>query len=155
MADALTPKQEAFAVEYVRTGNAGGAYKVAFGHEGKTDGWLYSEASNLIDHPKVAPRIKELIETAKRQSQFTVTKALQEYEEARTLAHGEGQAAAAVSATTAKVKLLGMDQPRRHKHEIGGPDGGPIETITETPQERLQRLLDAKSTGPASDTSEA
>jgi phage terminase small subunit len=141
----LTEKQEVFAVEYVRTGNAAGAYRIAFGHEGKTDGWLYSEASNLIDHPKVAPRIEELKERAQRQSQFTVMKALEEYEEARVLAHGEAQASAAVSAVSAKVKLLGLDQPKKYKHEIGGPNGGPIETVTETPQERLQRLLDAKS----------
>lgn len=41
------------------------------------------------------------------------------------------------------------------RSEHTGKDGGPIETVTETPQDRLQRLLDAKSTGPAGDTAES
>lgn len=115
----LTEKQEAFAVAYVTTANAAESYRQAYDVDPNArDEWIYVEAFQLLDHPKISPRIVELQEAAKRASAYTVIQAMEEYENARTLAHSEGQAGAAVSAVSAKVKLLGLEKPAQtiHKH---------------------------------------
>lgn len=127
MADDLTPKQEAFALAYVETGNATEAYRRAYDvAEDARDQWLYVEASQLLDHPKVAPRIEALQEQAARLSFFTIKAAFEEYEEARQLALQERNPSAAVSAVAGKVKLFGLDRPARVA--VSGPNGGPIVT---------------------------
>lgn len=65
----LTDKQDAFALAYVETGNAAEAYRRAYDvAESARDGWLYVEACQLLDNPKVALRIKELQAQAQRLS---------------------------------------------------------------------------------------
>lgn len=123
----LTDKQERFAVAYVQTANAAEAYRMAYDvAPDSRDEWLYVEACQLLDHPKISPRIKELQEQAKERSQYTVMQALDEYEQARNLATTEKNPSAAVSAITGKVKLLGMDKPRRV--EVTGKNGEAIKT---------------------------
>lgn len=122
----LTQKQETFAVVYVQTANATEAYRQAYDvAPDARDSWVYVEAAQLLDHPKIAPRIKELQEQAKKRGQFTVNKAFEELEEARALAHGEGQAGAAVSAVNSKIKLAGFEKPQ--KVASTDPEGNPIE----------------------------
>ncbi len=119
--DELTAKQEAFALAYLETGNAAEAYRRAYdvAPEAK-DGWLYVEACQLLDNPKITLRLKELKEQAARLSLYTVTRAFEEYEEARALAVKEGNPSAAVSAVSGKVKLFGLEAPARSKVEVGG-----------------------------------
>lgn len=110
----LTVKQEAFALAFFECGNAAEAYRKAYDvAEDARDEWLYVEASQLVDHPKVALRLQELADQAASLSVYTRHAALQELEEARMLAHAEGQAGGAVSAVNAKIKLLGLDRPKR------------------------------------------
>lgn len=123
----LTDKQEAFALAYVETGNATEAYRRAYDVAADArDSWIYVEAAQLIDHPKIAPRIQEILAQAKLLSAFTISNALDEYEEARVLAMKLGAPAAAVSATSGKVKLFGLERPKRV--EVSGPNGGPIQS---------------------------
>lgn len=137
----LTPKQEAFALAYFETGNAAEAYRRAYDvSENAKDQWLYVEASQLLDHPQIALRLEALEEQAQKLSMFTRQKALDEYEEARKLALKEGSAAAAVGATSGKVKLFGLEAPAKSRHIHTGPNGGPIRTVTTemTPQEAAE-----------------
>lgn len=135
----LTEKQEAFTVSFFHLGNASEAYRQSYDVESNArDGWIYVEACKLLDNPKVALRLQELRDQAEKLSIFTRKKALEELEEARSLAHGEGQASAAVSAVTAKIKLCGYDQPS--KIEITGKDGGPVE-FEQRPSERIASRL--------------
>ncbi|MEL8055708.1 MAG: terminase small subunit [Pseudomonadota bacterium] len=143
----LTPKQEAFAVFYVQLGNAAEAYRRAFEKDPDArDSWIYVEAYQLLEHPKVAPRIKQLQEAAKKAGQYTVEKAAEELEDARQLAHQEGQAGPAVSAVNAKIKLYGIDKPSRV--EVSGPNGAPIPTsfklagLSDEELAQLERLTD-------------
>lgn len=125
----LTPKQEAFALAYFETGNAAEAYRRAYDvSENARDQWLYVEASQLLDHPDIALRLEALQEQAARLVIFTRQKAMEEYEEARLLAIKAVAPAAAVSATTGKVKLFGLDAPTKIRAEMTGKDGGPIQT---------------------------
>jgi phage terminase small subunit len=136
----LTAKQEAFAVIFFETGNAAEAYRRAYDVSEKArDNWVYVEASQLVDHPKIANRLKELRDQATRLSIYTRHKAMEELEDARQLALREGQSGGAVSAVTAKIKLLGIDEPTRVEHT--GKDGGPIEVVS--PADRLKEKLDA------------
>lgn len=149
----LTEKQEAFVLKYLECGNAAEAYRTAYDvSESTRDQWLYVEASQLLDHPKISLRLQEVRRRVEEVAVFTVTKAMEELEEARQLALTEAQPGAAVSATNSKTKLLGLDRPERK--EITGKDGGAIETKDVTAVDQLKAYVAAKSPGPTGDASE-
>jgi len=135
----LTPKQEAFALAFFETGNAAEAYRRSYDvSENAKDQWIYVEACQLLDNPKVAIRLKELREHAERHSIYTRQQALDEYEKARSLAIQSGNPSAAVSAINGKVKLYGLEAPVKTKVELTGTDGAPIQTETRTWREVLR-----------------
>ena len=139
----LTAKQEAFALAYVETGNAAEAYRRAYDvAQDAKDSWIYVEASQLLDNPKVSIRVGELQEQARKLSFFTVQQAFEEYEAARLLAHSEANPSAAVSAVTGKVKLYGLDQPRRV--ELTGRNGKPMQTEDVTGADKLKSFIAAQ-----------
>ena len=123
---ALTPKQEAFALAYVETGNASEAYRRAYNAEKMKPASVAVNASKLLADAKVAPRVKELQAKAVERHEITVDDLIRELEEARTAASKQEkpQAAAMVAATLGKAKLLGM---LTDKTEVTGKDGGPID----------------------------
>lgn len=126
MAD-LTPKQEAFCLAFLETGNAAEAYRRAYDvAPDAKDSWIYVEACQLLDHPKIAPRLAELRDQAERLSIFNLSAAMDEFEQARKLALTEKNPSAMVAATTGKVKLFGLDRPAKIEHT--GKDGGAIQT---------------------------
>lgn len=126
MAD-LTPKQEAFCLAFLETGNAAEAYRRAYDvAPDAKDGWLYVEACQLLDNPKIALRLKELRDQAEKLSIFNLSAAMDEFEQARVLAKTEKNPSAMVAATTGKVKLFGLDRPTKFEHT--GKDGGAIQT---------------------------
>lgn len=139
MADALTPKQEAFALAYLETGNAAEAYRRAYEvSESARDSWIYVEACQLLDNPKIALRLEELQAQAAKLSLYSKKAAFEEYEAARELAHKVENPSAAVAAVSGKVKLFGLDRPGRW--EITGPDGGPIQTEDRGAEKLLEFL---------------
>ena len=150
----ITPKQDAFALAFFETGNATEAYRRAYDvGETAKDNWIHVEACQLLDNPKVALRLNELKEQAERLSIFNLQAAMGEYEEARQLALKEEHPSAAVSATAGKVKLYGLDRPRRFAI-AGDPDGPPIKTEEIKAVDKLKDLLDAKSSGPTGPASQ-
>jgi phage terminase small subunit len=140
MAD-LTEKQEAFCLAFFETGNAAEAYRRAYDVEPDAkNGWIYVEACQLLDNPKIALRLQDLRDQAQKLSIYTVRDALDEYDEARILAKAANNPSAVVAAVTGKVKLLGLDQPR--KVAITGKDGGAIQTEDVTAAAILKAKLD-------------
>lgn len=134
----LTPKQEAFALAYFETSSGAEAYRRAYDvSENARDEWIYVEASQLLDNPKVARRLQELRDKAETLSIFTRHKAMEELEEARLLAKDEKQAAAMTGATNAKIKLLGLDKPQRL--DLSSTDG----SMTPNAGIDLSKLSDA------------
>lgn len=121
--EGLTEKQEAFALAYFETGNAAEAYRRAYDvSENTKDHWIYVEASQLLDHPKVSLRLKGLREQAEAAAIYGRLQAAEEYERAREVAEKVENPSAMVSAITGKVKLFGLDnKPRRLEHV--SPDG--------------------------------
>ena len=123
---ALTPKQEAFALAYVETGNASEAYRRAYNAAKMKPASVAVNASKLLAEAKVALRVQELQAKAVERHEITVDDILRELEEARALAAGgeKPQPAAMVAASMGKAKLLGM---LTDKMEHSGKDGGPID----------------------------
>jgi len=146
----LTEKQEAFCLAFFETGNAAEAYRRSYDvAEDAKNSWIYVEACQLLDNPKIALRLQDLRDQAARLSIYTVRDALDEYDEARQIAKQEKNPNAIVAAVSGKVKLLGLDQPR--KVAITGKDGGPIQTQDLTAADILKAKLDeiaSRAAGP-------
>ena len=120
MTDKLTPKQEAFAMAYVESGNASKAYKAVYNvNENTTDNTISVEACKLRNNPKITLRILELQELAQARHSITVDSLTKELEQARGSAQEAGQASAMVSATMGKAKLHGL---LTDKAQISSPD---------------------------------
>ena len=148
--DELTEKQEAFARAYFEHGNGAEAYRTAYDVEPNArDSWIYVEACQLLDNPKVARRLTDLRQQAERLSIFTRQKAMDELEEARVLAHAEAQPSAAVSATSAKIKLAGFDRPS--KVALTDPEGNGVDTTGMTLGEAARIMLFALRSGQEED----
>lgn len=122
----LTPKQEAFALAYVETGNASEAYRRSYNAEKMKPSVIAVKASELLASGNVAVRVAELQAAHVERHAITVDDILRELEEARALAAGgeKPQPAAMVAASMGKAKLLGM---LTDKMEHSGKDGGPID----------------------------
>lgn len=108
---ALTPKQEAFALAYVETGNASEAYRRAYNAVKMKPAVIAVKACELLAHGNVSVRVAQLQQMAATRHAITVDDLIAELEEARALAAGgeKPQTAAMVSATMGKAKLLGFD----------------------------------------------
>ncbi|WP_368648556.1 terminase small subunit [Castellaniella ginsengisoli] len=109
---ALTPKQEAFALAYVETGNASEAYRRAYDAGKMTAASVNRKAKELLDNGKITARVSELQAAHVERHKLTVDDLLRELEEARTaaLTAETAQSSAAVAATMGKAKLLGLDK---------------------------------------------
>lgn len=123
---ALTPKQEAFALAYVETGNASEAYRRAYNAGNMKPEVIANKASALLKRGDVRVRVEMAQAKAVERHETTVDDILRELEEARALAAGgeKPQPAAMVAASMGKAKLLGM---LTDKTEVTGKDGGPID----------------------------
>lgn len=106
----LTPKQEAFCLAYLETGNASEAYRRAYDAENMKPETINVKACELLQNGKVAERLAALRAPIIAKAQLTVEDLLAELEEARRLAIDTEAPAPAVSATMGKAKLLGLDK---------------------------------------------
>ena len=107
----LTPKQEAFAQLYIETSNASEAYRRAYTvRETTKAASVWESASTLLAHPKVSSRVAELQAAHRARHDTSIDTLTDEYEDARRLAMVTGQPGAAVSATTGKARIHGLDK---------------------------------------------
>ena len=104
----LTPKQERFCQVYIETGNASEAYRQSYNTAKMKPETVNRTAKQLLDNRKIAARLDELREEHAKRHEITVDTLVAELEEARKLAFETDKAAAAVSATMGKAKLLGL-----------------------------------------------
>ena len=56
----LTPKQEQFCHEYLKTGNASEAYRAAYNTSKMKENTIWRSAKEVMDNHKVAARIAQL-----------------------------------------------------------------------------------------------
>lgn len=76
---ALTPKQETFCKEYIRTGNGTEAYRQAYDVKKSTPKSIHENASRLLKNAKVASRIGELQGIINEKFEVSILQVLQEY----------------------------------------------------------------------------
>lgn len=106
----LTPKQEAFCLAYIETGNASEAYRQAYNAETMKAESVHRKAKELLDNGKITARIEELKAQHAERHKLTVDDLLAELEEARTLAREKENPNAMTQATMGKAKILGLDK---------------------------------------------
>ena len=125
MSDGLTPKQEAFCLRYIETGDASEAYRLSYDAENMKPVTINRKAKELLDNGKITARLRALREMHVERHIVTVDSITAELEEARMAALGcpNPQASAAVSASLGKAKLHGLITD---KAELTGKDGGPL-----------------------------
>jgi len=109
MAD-LTPKQEAFCLAYIETGNASEAYRRSYDASRMKPAVIAVKASELLSSGKVSVRVREIQAEHRGRHRITVDDLVAELEEARVAAMTAetAQASAATAATMGKAKLLGF-----------------------------------------------
>jgi phage terminase small subunit len=133
--DQLPPNQIIFCEEWVKDRNGKRAALVASYSEKTAE----SQASRLLKNVKVKAYIDELLAEASQRRKESLDDILNELDENRriALASETPQTAAANQATMGKAKLLGYVSD---KVEHTGANGGPIEFLAMTPEQRLARL---------------
>ena len=120
----FSDKMEKFCLAYVETANAAESYRIAYNTEKMAEKTIQREGYNLLQRPQIQERLEELRGQVMDRHQITVDTLLMELEEARRLALTTKKAAAAVTATMGKAKLLGLD---KQIVEVTGKDGSAIE----------------------------
>jgi len=103
----MTPKQADFVRWYFELGNASEAYRRAYNSTGKPN-TLHRKANDLLKHPIIKAEVIAMQEQARERNQVTIDNVVDELEEARQVAKQSGNAAAMVSATLGKAKVLGL-----------------------------------------------
>lgn len=103
----MTPKQADFVRWYFELGNASEAYKRAYNSHAKPN-TLHRKANDLLKHPVIKAEVKAMQDQARERNQVTIDNVVDELEEARQIAKQSGNAAAMVSATLGKAKVLGL-----------------------------------------------
>jgi len=68
----LTPKQEAFCLAYIETGNASEAYRRAYDADGMKPTTINRNAKALLENSKIATRLSALRERAVERTMVTV-----------------------------------------------------------------------------------
>lgn len=117
----LTPKQEAFCLAYMETGNASEAYRGAYSAGGMSPASVNREAKALTDNPKIAARLEELRAPVLEAAQMTLEGHLSDLLALREAAKADGKYSAAVAAEVARGKVSGF-----YVERVAGADGGPL-----------------------------
>jgi phage terminase small subunit len=106
----LTPKQEKFCHEFIKTGNQSDAYRAAYNSENMLPTTINNKAYQLVNQDDIGARIAVLQERLNKKFEVTVESLTRELEEDRQLARELGQPAAAISALNVKARIHGMDK---------------------------------------------
>lgn len=104
----LTPKQEAFCLAYIETGNASEAYRRSYNAGKMQPATINVKASQLLADDKIAVRVAELKAAHVERHNVTIDTIREMLVEDRKLARELETPAAAVSATMGLAKLYGL-----------------------------------------------
>lgn len=104
----LTPKQEAFCLAYLETGNATEAYRRAYQPSSTKESTLNRAAKALVDNPKIAARIAELRAPAVEAAQLTLEGHLLDLKRLRDAAVMAEKYGPAIQAEVARGRASGF-----------------------------------------------
>jgi len=114
----LTPKQEDFCQKYIECKNASDAYRLAYDCEGSSDTTVNRAAKELMDNPKIAPRIETLQQQAMKRHNITLDSLTENMAENRELARQLFKPETMQSADMGMAKLHGLLNDKV-THEVG------------------------------------
>jgi hypothetical protein len=133
----MTPKQERFVSEYLKTGNASAAYRAAYSAEKMKPTTVTRMAHDLLKNRNITAMLSSHQKALQKRTEVTLENLTSELEKDRELAREKGQMSAAISASKAIGDLHGLQvEPR--KNERPAFEG----TTTEQLEERLQSELE-------------
>ena len=116
----LTPKQEAFCLAYIETGNASEAYRRSYNAGNMSASTVNRTAKELVDNPKITARLQELRAPAVEKAQITLEQHLRDLQRLRDLAEASEKYGPAVTAEMARGKASGFYVDRvEHSGKIG------------------------------------
>lgn len=104
----LTPKQEAFCLEYMRTSNASEAYRKAYSTSNMKDATINREAHELLLNRKVTARLAEMRAPALEAAQITLAQHLKDLKELRDKAASAEKYGPAIAAEVNRGKASGL-----------------------------------------------
>ena len=104
----LTPKQEAFCLAYVQTGNASEAYRQAYSAEKMKPETINRKAKVEMDKGKIRARVEQLQQRAQRKHDITIETLTEMYREAFDMGKEIEQPAAMNGSATGLAKLHGL-----------------------------------------------
>ena len=104
----LTPKQEAFCIAYIETGNATEAYRRAYEPTTNKEATLNRSAKALVDNPKIASRVSELRAPVIEAAQLTLESHLEELKRLRDAALSAEKYGPAINAEVARGRASGF-----------------------------------------------
>ena len=110
----LTPKQEKFAREYFRTGNACEAYRLAYDCKNMKPETIAAEALALTRHPTITPMIDDLRAKAEKKAILSKDRAM---EILANIAEGADKESDRVAALKVAGKWSGWEAPTRQQIE--------------------------------------
>jgi phage terminase small subunit len=120
----LTPKQEAFCLAYIETGNASEAYRRSYDADKMKPESVNRKAKELLDNGKITARVAGLKSALAERHNVTIDQIRNQLDEDRSFAREMKAPAAAIAATMGKAKLYGL---LTDKTEVTGCDGEPIQ----------------------------
>lgn len=104
----LTPKQEAFCLAYLETGNASEAYRRSYSAKSASETSIGRMAKALLDNVKIASRIAELRKPAVERAQLTLESHLRDLERLRDAAESAEKYGPAIQAEIARGRASGL-----------------------------------------------
>ena len=108
MGDGLTPKQAAFCMAFIETGNASEAYRQAYDAQKMKPETVNRAAKELLDNPKITARLSQLNSMHAERHKFTVDDMIAQLDEDRAFARELEKPSAAVSASMGKARVYGF-----------------------------------------------
>lgn len=104
----LTPKQEKFCQEYIKTGNASEAYRRAYDTKKSKESTINRRAKELLDDGKITARLKELQQPAIEKAEMTLERHLNDLKAIRNAAFKDKRFSAAAQAEIARGRAAGF-----------------------------------------------
>ena len=126
----LTAKQEHFCQCLADGMNQADAYRTAYDASNMKDSSIHVNASKLLTDTKVAQRVAELKAKLTAKALWTREMSVQALVSAYKIAKGKDNASGMTGAIKELNAMHGFNEPT--KHELSGPNGGPVDIQTIT-----------------------
>ncbi|HWH86174.1 MAG TPA: terminase small subunit [Pseudomonas sp.] len=141
----LTPKQEAFCLAYIETGNASEAYRRAYACSKMKPETVNNKAHAMLKKGEIGARLDELRAPAVERAQVSLETHLNDLKRLRDVSAKKGKYGPAIQAEIARGKASGLYIERK---EHTGKDGGPIQVADADVELTREQLIElAKERG--------